>query len=52
MIPFDRLDSMMIPLEERLEGFYQRALSDASKSLSSLLRAKNTVNPALWHGHK
>lgn len=52
MIPFDRLDSMMLPLEERLEAFYQRALSDASKSLSSLIRAKNATNPALWHGSK
>lgn len=52
MIPFDRLDSMMIPLEERLEGFYQRALTDSARSLSSLLRSKNATNPALWYGNK
>jgi len=52
MIPFDRLDSMMIPLEERLEAFYLRTLTDSAKSLSSLLRAKNATNPATFYAHK
>lgn len=52
MIPFDRLDALLIPLEEKLEGFYQRALTDSARSLSSLLRAKNATNPALWYGNK
>jgi hypothetical protein len=52
MIPFDAIDNLMMPLEERLEVFYQRALSDASKSLSSLLRQKNALNPATFYGSK
>jgi hypothetical protein len=52
MIPFDAIDNLMMPLEERLEVFYQRALSDASKSLSSLLRQKNGLNPATFYGSK
>ena len=52
MIPFDRLDAIVAPLEDRLEAFYLRTLVDSSKSLSGLLRAKNALNPALFYAHK
>ncbi len=52
MISFDRVDSMMMPLEERMEAFYLRTLTDSSRSLASLLRGKNALNPALFYGNK
>ena len=52
MIPFDRLDDLVTPLETRLEAFYLRTLVDSSRSLSTLLRGKNALNPALWYMSK
>ena len=52
MIPFDRLDAIVTPLETRLEAFYLRTLVDSSRSLSTLLRGKNALNPALWYMSK
>lgn len=52
MISFDRIDDLMMPLEERLEAFYMRTLTDSSRSLSSLLRAKNALNPATFYPRK
>jgi hypothetical protein len=52
MIPFDAIDNLMMPLEERLEMFYLRTLTDSSRSLSSLLRAKNALNPATFYSRK
>lgn len=52
MISFDRIDNLMMPLEERLEVFYLRTLTDSSRSLSSLLRAKNALNPATFYSRK
>lgn len=52
MIPFDAIDNLMMPLEERLEAFYMRTLTDSSRSLSSLLRAKNALNPASFYANK
>ena len=52
MIPFDRVDALMMPLEERLELFYLHTLTDSSRSLALLMRGKNALNPALWYGNK
>lgn len=52
MIPFDAIDNLMMPLEERMEAFYMRTLTDSSRSLSSLLRAKNALNPATFYSRK
>ena len=52
MIPFDRLDAMMLPLETRMEAFYLRTLTDSARSLSGVLRAKNGLNPATFYVHK
>lgn len=52
MIPFDRIDSMVVPLEEKLEAFYLHALTDSARSLSQVLRAKNGLNPALFYTNK
>lgn len=52
MIPFDRLDAITAPLEQRLESFYLRTLVDSSRSLALLMRSKNVLNPALWYANK
>lgn len=52
MISFDWIDNLMMPLEERLEAFYLRTLTDSARSLSSLLRAKNALNQATFYSRK
>ena len=48
MILFDRVDALLNPLEQRLESFYTRVLTDSARSLASLLRAKSALNQALF----
>jgi len=52
MILFDEIDAMTMPLEERLESFYLRTLTDSSRSLALLMRSKNALSPVLFYGNK
>ena len=41
MISFDRLDALLLPLEERLEGFIQSVIADMSRALAEVLKAQS-----------